>query len=296
MCDGLCNPPSNPCTPMCSTRRKLFVPSPRALLAAGLFWAAALVVPSFAAEEPGKEFHLPADVAARSLKNFARQSGVEVIIPAELSREVQTNAVDGRMSSREALDRMLAGTGLTVVEDPKTGALAVSRSEAPPLEKNAAGRTPPLARVPALETTTAASSEVVLLSPFEVRADSDIGYQAANTTSGSRLNTRLKDTPAAIDPFTPEFLADIGATNLAEMLAYATDIEADVEDSIFGFQNGAGRDVTGAEFPFRMRGMAGGVSRDFVESAAPTDLYNVERADVASGPNSGLASKKWTVV
>ena len=37
-----------------------------------------------------------------------------------------------------------------------------------------------------------------------------------------------------------------------------------------------------------MRGMPGGTSRDFVESAVPTDLYNVERADISSGPNSIL--------
>ena len=38
--------------------------------------------------------------------------------------------------------------------------------------------------------------ETVQLSPFEVRADDDAGYQAANTTAGSRLNSKLKDTPA----------------------------------------------------------------------------------------------------
>jgi hypothetical protein len=67
-----------------------------------------------------------------------------------------------------------------------------------------------------LAAQTAAPSDarpdsVVQLSPFEVKPE-DVGYQAANTTSGSRLNARLKDTPAAISPFTPEFLADIGAT------------------------------------------------------------------------------------
>lgn len=134
----------------------------------------------------------------------------------------------------------------------------------------------------------AGDEKAIELSPFEVRAEKDVGYQAANTTSGSRLNTRLKDTPAGIDPFTAEFLSDIAATSLSEMLAHAIDVEADVEDSIFGFQNIAGRDASGAEFPFRMRGMAGGVARDFVESGVPTDLYNVERADVASGPNSIL--------
>ncbi|MEO6246833.1 MAG: TonB-dependent receptor plug domain-containing protein [Opitutaceae bacterium] len=128
----------------------------------------------------------------------------------------------------------------------------------------------------------------VELSPFEVRAENDVGYQAANTTSGSRLNSRLKDTPAAVSAFTPEFLADIAATNLEEMLAHATNIEIDVEDANAGFNNPQGRGADGNDYQFRMRGSPAGASRDFVESSVPVDLYNVERAEVASGPNSIL--------
>src|SRR5687767_4270924 len=86
---------------------------------------------------------------------------------------------------------------------------------------------------PAASVATDGSAPVEL-SPFEVRPD-DVGYQAGNTTSGSRLNTRLKDTPAAISPFTPEFLSDIGAVNLQDMLGYALNIEGEFDDSIAGF-------------------------------------------------------------
>src|SRR5262245_11006109 len=137
-------------------------------------------------------------------------------------------------------------------------------------------------------TSGEASTAPVELSPFEVRADNDVGYQAANTTSGSRLNSRLKDTPASVSAFTPEFLSDIAATNLEEMLAHATNIEIDVEDANAGFNNPQGRGADGNDYQFRMRGSPAGASRDFVESSVPVDLYNVERAEVASGPNSIL--------
>src|SRR4051812_44405810 len=137
-------------------------------------------------------------------------------------------------------------------------------------------------------TTKKPDSETIELSPFEVRADNDIGYQAANTISGSRLNTRLRDTPASVTAFTPEFLSDIAATNLEEMLAHATNIEAEVEDSNAGFNNPPGRGALGNDYQFRMRGSPAGSSRDFVESNIPVDLYNVERAETASGPNSIL--------
>jgi iron complex outermembrane recepter protein len=141
-------------------------------------------------------------------------------------------------------------------------------------------------------------SSPIELSPFEVRPEGDSGYQAGNTTSGSRLNSRLKDTPASVSPFTPEFLSDIAATNLQEMLGYATNVEAEFEDSTNGFNNPPGRDSTGNDFRFRVRGVAGSSSVNYVQSAVPVDLFNVERAELASGPNSilfGLGAPGGTV-
>ncbi|MES2695439.1 MAG: TonB-dependent receptor [Verrucomicrobiota bacterium] len=147
---------------------------------------------------------------------------------------------------------------------------------------------PAPASAPASTTTPAPSTGPIELSPFEVVAENDVGYQAGNTVSGSRLNSRLKDTPASVSAFTPEFLSDIAATNLEEMLQFATNIERDVEDSNAGFNNPPGRQADGNDFNFRMRGSPAGSSRDFVESNIPIDLYNIERAEVASGPNSIL--------
>lgn len=165
-----------------------------------------------------------------------------------------------------ALAVLVLGTTLPTIVTAQTAPASAPTAPA------AAGDTPP----------------PVELSPFEVRAENDVGYQAANTTSGSRLNSRLRDTPAAVSAFTPEFLADIAATNLEEMLAHATNIEIDVEDANAGFNNPQGRGADGNDYSFRMRGSPAGASRDFVESSVPVDLYNVERAEVASGPNSIL--------
>lgn len=130
--------------------------------------------------------------------------------------------------------------------------------------------------------------KIVELSPFEVRPEDDSGYQAMNTTSGSRLATSLKDTAASISPFTPEFLSDIAATNVNEMLAYATNAELNAGDAEgAGFNNPRDINSAGGE-PFRIRGIPANISTDYVENAAPQDLYNIERAEVASGANSIL--------
>ncbi len=152
-----------------------------------------------------------------------------------------------------------------------------------------AGAIPIIAQVaPEAADRKPSDEEVLKLSPFEVRADDDVGYQAANTTSGSRLNTSLKDTAASITVFTPEFLSDIGATSVTDMLAYATNSELNAGDSEgSGFNNPRDFNSRGGE-PFRIRGIPANVSTDYVATAVPQDLYNIERAEVSSGANSIL--------
>ena len=70
----------------------------------------------------------------------------------------------------------------------------------------------------AAEVPRPPSSEAVQLSPFLVSTEGDEGYRAANTLSGTRMNASLFHTPAAISVLTREFLDDIGAENVADML------------------------------------------------------------------------------
>lgn len=125
-----------------------------------------------------------------------------------------------------------------------------------------------------------APDEAVKLSPFEVRPDS--GYAASSTLAGSRLNTDLKDTPAAISVFTKDFLEDIGALNVAEALNYAMNTERDFSDFTGNVFNAV--DVT-----FQMRGFVGAsLGRNYFGWFGASDSYNVERLDFSRGPNSIL--------
>lgn len=91
------------------------------------------VVTVFGADTTKKSFDLPADTLETSMKRFSVQSGLEVLIPGDAVADVRTRRVRGEMSSRDALEAMLAGTGLTSLQDPKTGALTVKREAARPL-------------------------------------------------------------------------------------------------------------------------------------------------------------------
>jgi iron complex outermembrane receptor protein len=128
----------------------------------------------------------------------------------------------------------------------------------------------------------------VVLSPFSVTSDTDTGYQAGNTLAGSRLNTKLSETPASVTVFTEEFLQDLGATGLAQVLEYGVNANADFNavttaPSFFYLDGGLLNDVR-----VNNRGLAGSKTIDFLETTLPTDTYNTGRFEVSSGPNSVL--------
>lgn len=69
----------------------------------------------------------------------------------------------------------------------------------------------------------APEEEVIVLSPFEVAADSTSGYCAATTLAGTRLRTELHDIGSAVSVVTAELLKDIGTKRLEEVLPYTNE-------------------------------------------------------------------------
>lgn len=128
--------------------------------------------------------------------------------------------------------------------------------------------------------------EPIELSPFNVNADSDVGYLATQTLSGSRLNTSLRDTPATVHVFTQEFLEDIGAITLEDVMAYSNNAVKNNDDE--DFFSGA-FDIR-AELNFRalVRGLPATRARNFFRWQLPSDGYVTERLDQSRGPNGTL--------
>lgn len=100
-----------------------------------------LAAAAFAGSEEKKNFAIPAGSADKSLKQFASQSGIEVVYPGEVVRGVRTSEVKGQLTPAEAVGRLLAGTGLASAQDEKTGAFSISRRHDPNASR-AAQKTP----------------------------------------------------------------------------------------------------------------------------------------------------------
>jgi len=148
------------------------------------------------------------------------------------------------------------------------------------------------------QVSTAASSGTVegreettiTLSPFEVSVGQDSGYVGQDTLAGSRLRTNLRDIPAAISPITAEFIRDIAAVNVEDIMEYAVGTRMEVED---GRAAPVGENVTVGAQPIRIRGLAGGGrSINFFQwgifPIAEIDMYMIENAELSRGPNSIL--------
>jgi len=117
----------------------------------------------------------------------------------------------------------------------------------------------------------------VSLSPFVIAADADDGYASTESASASRFKQKLKDIPQTISILSGQFLKDIGAVDLA-----------DVMPLLGGTVSGATRN----QDTFSMRGFAVQESyldgiRDVVEWGGG-EFAHVQQIEVLKGPSSNL--------
>ncbi len=140
--------------------------------------------------------------------------------------------------------------------------------------------------------------KALVLSPFTVQSDRDTGYQAQSTLAGTRLNTAVKDVGASISIYTKDFLNDIGATNVNDVLIYATGMESAGPGG--NFSNATGGNINNDQIvgdgprnspqsQSRTRGLAAPNStRGYFTSDFGFDGYNTDSVTVIRGANAIL--------
>jgi iron complex outermembrane recepter protein len=140
--------------------------------------------------------------------------------------------------------------------------------------------------VPPAPENEITAEETVILTPFVVSTKMDSGYLAGNTLAGSRLNTSLKDTAASISVLTPEFLKDIGATNMKDVILFQNNAVPSVGDEAANFN--ANPLLDSPSWNLRIRGLPASYARNYFAWMTSTDFYNVDRVDQSRGPNAIL--------
>lgn len=128
------------------------------------------------------QFNIPAQPLASALTDFSRQARVTVVAPNELVRGRQSAGVVGEMSAGQALERLIAGSGLRIQRTSDGGLGLVAENETSPTQLGAA------------DAASGADEEIVVIgtnirgarpvgSPIQVYSRDDIETSGAGTVA-----------------------------------------------------------------------------------------------------------------
>lgn len=242
-------------------------PAPLALAAA--LALAALTAhaqgPSAGLSGPPASFNLAAQSLSQALSNWALQTGMQLIVQPALVAGKTAPAVSGTLTPGQALDRLLAGSGLTAVRE---GNAVVIKSVA------AAGGAATLAEV----TVQAQAERSDGLPPV---------YAGGQLARGGRLgmlgNTDVMDTPFNTTNYTSQLIENEQASTLGDVLR---------NDPSVGLNQSP---ATANPGTFNIRGFSTNANSSTFDGlsgmmpwwgAFPTEF--IERVEVLKGPNALL--------
>lgn len=223
----------------------------------GIFlgWATAALASELKPEEEDvqpREFDIPAMDAPKALADFAEIVESELIYLLEQVEGVRLNAVRGTYTPREAIQRMVDGTAVTVVRDPASGAWIVKsreqsgakRTAHPQTETTNNKRQKQMMKPKTLRQTVAGllslfllggspealaqaeseqeRDEIKELDEFEVAAEAYEGYISSVTVSGARTQMNLVNVPQTINIITGDVIEDMGSTDPQDAITKAS--------------------------------------------------------------------------
>ncbi len=180
----------------------LFAPRPTLISAIIASAIGVMATPSPAvAQEVATQFNIAAQPLASALSAFSQQSGKQLLFSEDTVRASQGQAVSGKMTPREALERILAGTGIQVLA-PTGGAYTL--------------------RAPNHSIT----GDVATLNTVTVRGTVDgltpsyAGGQIARGGSVGMLGTKdFMETPFSTVAYTEEAIANAQSSNVLRVIS-----------------------------------------------------------------------------
>src|SRR5258707_366922 len=82
------------------------------------------------------------------------------------------------------------------------------------------------------QTAPAPRGETVELPTVTVSTSQDKGYRAGNSVSATRIDTAIKDLPFTISAFTEQFISDIGARELPDIVSFAPGVTSGAKEFV----------------------------------------------------------------
>ncbi|CAM3425352.1 TonB-dependent receptor [Paracidovorax anthurii] len=225
--------------------------------------------PAPRADTPGaaREIRIAAQPLAQALNEWARQTRIQVAAPQSAVAGKTARAVSGSLNPREALERLLEGSGLRGRFEGNL--VTIEPAPTPP------PAAPPTEQV--LQTVTVTGTATRL--PSDLPKPHAGGQVARGARLGLLGNVDLMDTPFNVTAYTAELIEHQQARNIVDVLANDPSAQAGGPRSFDNFYI-RGFAVNREEIGFD--GLFG------ISSAEGNLLQGIERVEVMKGPSTLL--------
>lgn len=202
------------------------------------------------AQQSTYDFDIPAQPAGQVLDALAKQTGLQPFYAEGAVKGTQSSGVKGRLSLRDALDKALAGTGLTY---QFTGEKAVAIKAAP-------------------------AEKVAELAAIEVKGELGSSYTAKRASAATKTDTPIMDTPFSIQVIPRQVIDDQQSVDLRDALRNVSGIITTGEPNYDGVA------VRG----FNTDGWTTVYRNGLRIRRAHNNLANIENIEVLKGPAGAL--------
>ncbi|MFT3803128.1 MAG: TonB-dependent siderophore receptor [Burkholderiaceae bacterium] len=243
-----------------------------AIIVAGAL--ASTAIGSVRAQQASMQFDIAAQPLAAALGEFGRQAAMQILFDEAEVTGRQARAVNGSMPPREALERLLAGTGVGIAS-AQPGGFSLKALNADPAS-TATG-------------DAGSSSETDRLAAVTVRAEAlrdgtteDTGSYTTNAITIGKTAQSLRQTPQSVSVVTRQQIEDLNVTEVGQALDYVTGIT--IEPVASGPGNFLGY-ARGNNVTFQVDGTQ-------QNSSVSTSVFDIEiydRVEVQRGP-AGMLS------
>ncbi|WDD92098.1 TonB-dependent receptor [Burkholderia sp. FERM BP-3421] len=210
--------------------------------------------------------NVPAQSLSTALVALSHQGKVNILAPDALVANQKASAISGELTIREALDRMLNGTGLKA-EQELNGTWVIVAT---------------LPRKPVAPTTGGAPAVLPTIVVRDRALSRDTGFVAHSTSTATRTDTPIGQIPQSIQVINQDALKSASVRSVTDALAYIGGVQ--VADQGGGIPNVLIRG-------YQVSTMSNGVGDISAKNSATlaTPMAGLERIEVLKGADSILA-------
>ncbi|WP_460123040.1 TonB-dependent siderophore receptor [Pseudomonas sp. S2_C03] len=212
-----------------------------------------------------RSFSIAAGDLSQALNSLAEQAGLALAFDPALTRSKSSNGLNGSFSTRQALARLLQGTGLNAI------ALSDTRYRIEPAPEPVEGSL----ELQATNINGAYASESPT-GPVK-------GYVATRSLSATKTDAALIETPQSISVVTKDQMRAQGAESLNQILRYTAAVVTESRGSTASRLDQM--TIRGFSPAVYLDGLRMPGSRD---ASPQKDSFDLERVDVLRGPSSVL--------